>query len=723
MKKKRKKVSEASLVSSPALTILVFVFCGVIFLAHLITSFFPHHRVWGINHLAYFPPYVKIIFIVLFPLIFIPGINKGIRTVVRKPVAFLYEQSSKYKRYFWYVAFSLLSFPLFWVLRSKTYFLGDGFNYVANLNNGAKTLVWSELLESLLHVQWYKFLNIFFSADGQLAYQIASITAGMIFVFLIFLFSDYMGQSLFEKFFVFSILATMGSIQLFFGYVEHYSFVYLSVLAYIFFAIRWLDKGGKLLFVIFIFVVCLAFHFASFYLLPSLAYLLLLRGEGRISKKRIWGLGLGLLLIGALFLLYVFESKPGLIRIFVLPIEQMHAPGYTLFSFSHLLDMLNENLLISPVGLILFLIPFLLFKNHFDLRRPTIIFLLLVTACQLLFHFVMDPGLGAPRDWDLFSALSLGYTILGLWLFLKTVVKASAFKYVATILVFTSFFPTLSWIALNASESKSVQRFRDILDLDPIRSRSGHFFLAQYFGERGMMEEMEREHQKQREIYPELTLLEKGIEYFNQGKLIEALDIFKRANQKYPDSPDVHFFLGKTYYRQSVLDLAEKEYKKAVKLKPEYVQAHIDLAKIYAFKGSWEEAIKQYKKVIKLGVEDPVVYSDLGKVYIHRNEFDKAVKYFQKAIQIKEDFVEAHLGLGAVFFKLDHLDEAITEYQKVIRIKPNSELAYLLLAKLYIKKGSKEGAIKTLEQFLKFSTDPQKSEEVKETLKSLKNQQ
>ena len=147
MKKKRKKVSEASLVSSPALTILVFVFCGVIFLAHFITSFFPQHRVWGINYLVYFPPYIKIIFIVLFPLIFIPGINKGIRTVVRKPVAFLYEQSSKYKRFFWYVAFSFLSFPLFWVLRSKTYFLGDGFNYVANLNNGAKTLVWSELLE------------------------------------------------------------------------------------------------------------------------------------------------------------------------------------------------------------------------------------------------------------------------------------------------------------------------------------------------------------------------------------------------------------------------------------------------------------------------------------------------------------------------------------------------------------------------------------------------
>ncbi len=642
--------------------------------------------------------------------------------IAREPLLSLYAQISRYKRYLWYAGFSLLAMGLFWVLRSRTYFLGDGLGLVSTLNRGVVIQIWSELLETLLSINLHKFLNLFCSADAQLTYQVGSIVAGGIFVFLVFLFSEYLGKDPFEKVFVFSILATMGSVQLFFGYVEHYSFTYISVLAYLFLSLRWIDKGGTILFVILPFVLALAFHFASFYLLPSLAYLLLLKREIRVNKKMIWGLELGLFLIGILFLFYVFESKPGLIRIFVLPVEQKLAPGYTSFSWAHLLDLLNEHLLISPVGFVLVFAVFLTVWRKFDFKSSAVRFLLLVTGFQLLFHFIIDPGLGAPRDWDLFSALSLGYTILALRLFLNLGRDLAAFKYVATILIITSLFSTLPWIALNTSENKSLQRFRDLMDLDPKRSRSGHFSLAQYLDQKGMTEEAEKENQKQREIYPELVLLEEGVEYYNQGRLPEALHIFKQVYLEAPHSSDVHFFLGKTYYRQGDLDLAEKEYKRAVELKPEYVKAHIDLAKIYAFRGNWEKAVKQYKKVLKLGVKDPIVYSDLGKTYVYQNQFDKAIKYFKKAIQIKEDFVEPHLGLGAVFFNLGRSDEAITEYQKVIKLKPDSEHAYLLLAELYIKKGLKDETIKTLEQFLKFSTDPQKSEEVKETLKSLKNQ-
>ncbi len=720
--KKKRNAPEPSVPPSPAWIMVVPVLCAGILLAHFIAGFFPHRQVWGINHLAYFPFSIRLTFILLLSLVFIPQINKRIRTWVNRPITYLYERSVKHKKYLWYGAFSLLSAPLFWGLRAKTYLLGDGFNYVSNLNKGVATFIWSELLESRMHVWWYKLLNLFFSVDGQLSYQTASIIAGILFVFLLFWFSDQMGSSLFEKLFVFSILATMGSIQLFLGYVEHYSFACLSVLAYLFFALRFLDQKGKLLWVVLFFVLSLALHFASFYLLPSLAYLLLLDKDGRITRKRIWSLGAAMVLLVGLFSLYIWETKPGLMRIFVLPVEQKFAPGYTLFSSAHLMDILNESLLVSPVGIVLLLVSLLLFKNEIDLKKSPAIFLLVVTVPQFLLLFFLDPGLGAARDWDLFSVFSLGYTILGLWLFLKTTTKLSAFKYIATILVFTSFASTLPWIALNASESKSVQRFRDILDLDPKRSRSGHFFLAQYFDERGMAREVEEENRKQKEIYPELALLEEAVKYYNQGKLKEALDVLKQANRMNPYLPDVHYFLGRTYYRQGILDLAENEYKKAVELKPEEVKAHIDLAKIYASKGSLEDAVNQYKKVLKLGVKDPGVYSDLGKIYFYQNQIDKALKHFQRATEIQPDFVDAHLGLGAVFFKLGRLDDAQAEYQKVVRLKPDSENAYLLLSELYLKKGLKGKAIESLERFLEFSSDPRKSEEVRKTIKSLKEQ-
>jgi Flp pilus assembly protein TadD len=551
---------------------------------------------------------------------------------------------------------------------------------------------------------------------------VTSVAAGGIFVFFLFLFAEYLGRDPFEKLFVFCIMSTMGSVQLFFGSAEHYSFAYLSVFVYLFLSLRWIDKGGSILPVILSFGLALGFHFASFYLLPSLAYLLLAKGGTRVNRKLIWGLELGLVLAGILFLRHVFESKPGLIRIFVLPVEHRFAPGYTWFSWTHLLDLLNEHLLISPVGLALIFALLISGRRRIDFRSSAVRFLLLVTGFQLLFHFVIDPGLGAPRDWDLFSALSLGYTVLGLRLVLNLGRGQANFKYLATILVAVSVYSTLPWIALNASEGRTIQKYRDVLDLDPKRSRSGHFLLARYFSERGMVEEAERENQKQRETFPEVVLLEEGIEHFNQGRLAEARSAFEGAIQEDPAFPDVHFFLAKTYLRQGELESAEAEYRKTIELMPEFHKAHIDLARIYASRKEWKDAIRHYEKILKLDVKDPLVYTDLGKIHALRGEYQKAIKHLEKAIETSEDYVDAHSVLAEVWFALDRLDEAAAECRKVIELQPDSESAHLFLAEIYSKQGSKESAIRILEQFLQASSDSTKIEKVREILTILRSQ-
>jgi len=722
MKKKTRRSREASHVSSLSLRIAAAV-CGVIVLAHLVAGFFPEQRVWGINNFAYFPLAVGIALTALTLSVFIPAVNRRLRMMVMNPLTSLYERISRGKPYLWYAGFSLLAMALFWVLRSRTYFWGDGLGLVTALNEGGLIRGWAEFLEVSLHINLHRFLGLFLSAHGQLTYQVASIAAGGIFVFFAFLFSDYLGRDPFEKFFVLSILLTMGSTQLFFGSAEHYSFAYLSIFVYLFLSLRWIDRGGSILLVVLSFALALGFHFASFYLLPSLAYLLLAKRGSRLNRKLTWGLELGLVLAGILFLWHVFESKPGLIRIFVLPVEQRFAPGYTWFSWTHLLDLLNEHLLISPVGLALVSAAIAIGLGKTDLRGLAVRFLLLVTAFQLLFHFVIDPGLGAPRDWDLFSPLSLGYTVLGLRLLLNLGRGQANFKYLATILVAVSAYSTLPWIALNASEDRSIQKYRDVLDLDPKRSRSGHFLLARYFSERGMVEEAERENRKQRETFPEVVLLEEGIEHFNQGRLAEARNAFQRAIQQDPAFPDVHFFLAKTYLRQGALQAAEEEYRKTVELMPEFHKAHIDLAKIYASRKEWKDAIRHYEKILKLDVKDPVVYTDLGKIYALRGEYEKATKYLEKAIEINEDYVDAHSVLGEVWFALNRLDEAAAECRKVIELQPDSESAHLFLAEIYSKQGSRESAIRILEQFLRASSDSTEIEKVREILTSLRSQE
>ena len=722
MKSSKKEAATSSDVWSSRWAFWVVILCALLVIIHCITSFFPYSRVWGVNHLAYFPLSVRIILVALSFSIFIPQVNQGIRATVRKPLLSFSEKISKHKPYLWYAGFSLLSMVLFWIFRSRTYFLGDGSNYVSNLNTGVKTLVWSELLESILHVQLYKLLNLFFSADGQLTYQIASILAGAIFVFLVFLFSEYLGRDLFEKVFVFAILVTMGSVELFFGYVEHYSYVLIAALGYLLFSLKWIENRGKIVIPVLLFLLSVAFHFSSFFLLPSLLYLLLLTGSRGITTKKVLIVGGGALLALVLVSIYVYISKPLIIRIFVLPFEgKFTTAGYTSFSFAHLLDILNELLLLAPAGAILILVTLLVAFKKTEVKSPRIFFLLLVAGFGFIYHFTFDPLLGAGRDWDMFAITSTGYSILGICLFLKVNANSKLSKYASVILVWTTFLSLIPWIALNVNETKSVQRFRDLLELDPQKSRSGRFFLMNYFEKKGMVNEAQKEDLRQKELFPAYFLAVEAKEYYDRGMLDTALVMIRKAIELEPLSSEVHYHLAKIYYLQGNWDLAETEYQQSLKLKPEHIGAYVDLAQMYMQQRLWEKALEQYKMILKFRVEFPGVYNNMANIYLRQDRQDEAIKYFNKAITLQDDFVLAHFGLGRALWKTGQVNEALKEFEKAIQLEPDYPDAYFFMGYLFRDLGQNDKAKASWEQFLKLSTDPQQSDVVRNLLDSLRN--
>ena len=130
-------------------------------------------------------------------------------------------------------------------------------------------------------------------------------------------------------------------------------------------------------------------------------------------------------------------------------------PGYTLFSPSHLLDFLNQQILVSPIGLALLVI-FLVFKPKAPGKEDRIFqFLLIVSIGQLLFNLLIDPGLGAARDWDLFASVGLGYTLLALYIFSRLAAKLELGHLKLRLTVVALLF-TLPWILINASGDLAV---------------------------------------------------------------------------------------------------------------------------------------------------------------------------------------------------------------------------------------------------------------------------
>jgi tetratricopeptide (TPR) repeat protein len=721
MGRSQKDVATQQGIPSSKLSLVMISLCGILVTAHFIFSFFPHLRVWGINHLAYFPLYARIFLVCLTFSVFIPKVNRNIRMIIRKLSEFWGKGISQHKKYLWFAGLSFLSVIMFWMFRSRTYFLGDGYNYVANLDGGMHTSIWSEPLESLVYVQLHKFLNLFSVVDGHLTYQIGSILAGAIFVYLVFLLSDYLGRDWYEKFFVWGILAAMGTVQLFFGYVEHYAFVSVAILGYILSSLKWLARGGKVIAPVLLFLLSTAFHLSSLFLLPSLVYLLLLAGARRKTAKRFLILAGGVIAALALVSIYVYSSKPLLVRIFVLSSQGQFASGYTTFSSAHLLDVLNELLLLSPAAVILISATLLISFKRVDLKSPRISFLLLAAGFGFLFQFIFDPVLGAPRDWDMFSITSLGLTVLGICLFLNLRPKSEPLRYASLVVVFAGVFSLLPWIALNSSEAKSVQRFRDILELDPLKSKTGHYILTDYFGKRGMMQEVEEETRRQFEIYPHLGLAHQAMEYHDKGMPDTALYLLRQARDLAPHSSDVHYYLGKVHRLQGNLDSAETEYKQALKLKPENVYAGLELAVIYMQLKNWDNALLQYRKVLKYREKDSEVYYNMGIICLHQNRQQEALGYFRKAIEINHGFLLARCGLAEALSRVGRADEAKQELENIIESEPDFPDAYFHLGYLYRDESQSKKARAYWGRFLTLSKDSRKSEIISNALDSLEN--
>jgi len=563
---------------------------AILFLVILgISSFFATQRLWGVNHLSYYPLWLRALVIFLGFLAFIPLVNQRLQRLLKKSVipvsSFLIEK----RKYLGYFLIILLPILFFYVFRTRTDFLGDGASLISHINSGTLSIKWTHPLANWIYLSAYNLLNQFSDFDGAVFFALISYLCGVVFVFFAFRLGNLLGKTASTKLFVFLSLTFMGGIELFLGYAEFYPLLYCGILIYLFYSIKCLNGETKFFLPLLIFFIFLPIHFFSLYLFPSAIFLFLSAGgEGKskplLKTKRIWIVSLVLVLVLPCLIIY-FWKYGWYSSIYFVPLfkGRYSAPDHTLFSLPHLLDFLNQQLLVSPIGFFLFLTFLILRPKGLDSKDRIFQLLFLVSITQLFFNFVLDPGLGAARDWDLFAGVGLGYTILSLYVFSKMPPnsKISYLKLALTIIVFIS---TLSWMGINANADLSVTRFRNLLDLDPKKSWSGHYILAAYFKGLGKPEEVDRENRILAEKFPEVILVDQGFKSVKNGDLDNAYLKFTQALQIAPNSADVHCALGGYYLHTGDLEKAEVELMKAIDLRPEYGNTYADLGIIYSLR-------------------------------------------------------------------------------------------------------------------------------------------
>ena len=375
------------------LTIPAFLYLSL----HLAAPYLPGH-LWGVDALAY-QPELFVPFIVV-SLLLLTAVT-GDRLPVQINDAFArFPESGRLP------ALYALTALLVSVFLTQTHLLGDGGLLLRELALGAESPEDRAPLSLFLIQQLYTWVG-----DALTTYRLVSLTSGIGFVWL----ALKIGQSLATEegsgLGITALLITQGYSLLFAGYVETYSLLFAASALYIYVAVRCLKGEVGLLVPALVLSAVICVHVAAVSLVPSFVALLYVRREWG-NRGALGSLGvLPVAVIGLLVLLdYPFSGggEDLLVSQHLLPLWSTRdlTVGYALLDASHVSDLVNALLLAAPAFLVG--LPLVIVREAWDVRD-----LWFATLCvpPLLMTWVINPEIGAFRDWDVLAYPALFLTV------------------------------------------------------------------------------------------------------------------------------------------------------------------------------------------------------------------------------------------------------------------------------------------------------------------------
>jgi len=332
----------------------------------------------------------------------------------------------------------LLAVPVFWLGRLRHLRWGDAYIFANAISHpeARLTYTWQAPFDVYLHAKAWALANSLWGWDVQAVYALISCLAGGLFVFVVLSAARGVCADAVSGATLAGLTLTAGAMQLFFGYVESYTVIPVGIALFLWLGLRLLKGGEKLWPVAAVLAVTLGFSPSSLPLSLPLLYL------AWVYRKQGFGPGRVALELGAPMLIVA----AGIVALFTIgghgldTLVGADAPGggdhrwlvpllhtgsrwehYTMFSWAHLRDFLNEQALVAPLALPVALGGLVLYRRKLDRRDPALRFLALAGAAYLLLTFVWNPDYGGRRDWDLFAPAAVPLAALAAYMLSRDV--------------------------------------------------------------------------------------------------------------------------------------------------------------------------------------------------------------------------------------------------------------------------------------------------------------
>jgi tetratricopeptide (TPR) repeat protein len=161
------------------------------------------------------------------------------------------------------------------------------------------------------------------------------------------------------------------------------------------------------------------------------------------------------------------------------------------------------------------------------------------------------------------------------------------------------------------------------------------------------------------------------------GRLDEAIAEYRAALTLAPNDADGHYNLANALMTRGDAAAAAGHFEKALGIDPRLGEAHLNLGNALVELGQTEAAAAHYRRAIELRPDRIEAINNLGLLLAGQGRFDDAIELFRRALAIDPGFADAqgnlanaHNDLGVELAQRNQIDAAIGHFREAIRLAP-----------------------------------------------------
>ena len=203
--------------------------------------------------------------------------------------------------------------------------------------------------------------------------------------------------------------------------------------------------------------------------------------------------------------------------------------------------------------------------------------------------------------------------------------------------------------------------------------------------------------------------------YFDEGKLLKAIETYQKVVALQPDNPSIYVALARVQVFAGQYEDALQNAENAILLNADYSLAHAVRGWTLDFLGSYLDAEASVKRALEIDPKNALAHAYYAEILADEflngvgalDAIDLAAEESRTALALAPNSLEAHRARGYVLEVTGNYEDAIAEYQAALAINPNLADLHLALGRNYSALGINDKAVESFTRAIALNpTDP-----------------